>query len=152
MERKLFVLTLSAVFLPYAVVTAPTMIESVNQFWLFPFWTYIHDLWEWMELGIIFPAYIYPKPLALFYLGLVWLSIGLITSLFTFRVWYDQVKIQIMKRDIIMVLIIQVILTMLIVSAYWDSLMGPLIIPLPLHTAVVSILLFHRQNIIKSAT
>ena len=146
MNGKLLVLALSAVFLPYAVVTTPTMTEGMVQFWLFPFWIYFHDFWMWHGLGMIIPTYIPTLPSVLFYLGLVWFVVALIVSLSMFRVWHDQVKIQSLQKISILVLVTQIILTISLVFVYWDSIMTPLIIPLPLHTSFASILLFHRQN------
>ena len=142
LKGRLLALTLSAVLLPYGVVTAPTMIESVNQFWLFPFWIYLHDLWMWQGLGIIIPTYIPTLPSILFYLGLVWFVVALIVSMSMFQIWENQVKIQALQKAFIVVLVVQVILTVFFVFVYWDTLMTPLIIPLPLHTAFASILLF----------
>lgn len=146
LRGRLFILTIASIFLPYGVVVSPTAIESVLQFWLFPFWMYVNDFGFWMGLGAIVPAFTTSFPAVLVILGFTWFAVAIIIGVFLFRFWEEQTRMQWIQRILFGVLIAQSILTILLLLLFWDTLMAPIIIPLPLHTAFAFVSAKLRSN------
>jgi len=152
MERSHFpvIAVLTSILLPYGVVTTQSMIESTNQFWLFPLLIYVHDFGNWLGYGIIIPA-ILPSdidpplpPIS----GIVWCAIGLYTSLLLYQFYKSRRDARSVWLPTLIALIIQAATTS-ILSFFVVREWSPIIVPLPLHFLIV--LYFTRIQIQKEA-
>ena len=131
-----------SLFLPYGVIEVPTWIFSTNQFWLFPFWYYVHDFGVWLGNGVwhfLFPFPWHEFPLVL--LGLMWFVLGLSTS----RLLHEFYIGQIQRLQVVLLLVgaffSQMIMTSLVllhVYIYGASITH--LNPLPVHTLLVLLL------------
>ncbi len=131
----------SSAFLPYGVVTTDTAAMSTNQYWLFPFWMYLHGFGEWLGLGIIIPPFVPAYPLPLLFLGLLWIVLGFYICRVLHQFYAGQIEAKSAWLSTLGVLVFQIIMTISVVlvaiSGYWII----LIIPLPIHTLIVMVLL-----------
>ena len=132
----------SSAFLPYGVVTTDTPIMSTTQFWLFPFWIYLHDFGEWLGLGvIIIPPFMPTSPFPLLSLGLLWCALGFYVGGILHRFYAGQIKAKAAWSSTLHVLVFQIIMTifidLIVIPGYWNI----LVIPLPIHTLIVIVLL-----------
>ena len=132
---------ISSAFLPYGVVTTNSWGMSTNQFWLFPFWMYLHDFGEWLGLGVIIPPFVPTYPLPLLFLGLLWCALGFYTGKVLHRFYAGQIETKIAWLSTLTVLVFQIIMTistvLIAMSDYWII----LVIPLPIHSLIVLVLL-----------
>lgn len=136
----LFVMASSA-FLPYAVVTTGTEIGTTNQYWLFPFWRYVHDFGVWLGPGRIIPPFASTYPLPLLFLGWLWCALGFYTG-WILRLFYArQIEAKIAWFSTLIVLVFQTIMTIPIVSVAISNRWNIPVIPLPIQTIIVIALL-----------
>ncbi|MGY5861227.1 MAG: hypothetical protein RTU09_02470 [Candidatus Thorarchaeota archaeon] len=131
----------SSAFLPYGVVTAHTLIESTIQFWLFPFWMYVHDFGNWIKVGIIWLSFVPTYPLPLLILGLLWTILGFYICRILHRFYEGQVEAKSAWVLVLRVLVFQIIMTISIALVVMTGYMVVLVIPLPIHTVIVIVLL-----------
>lgn len=140
MERPHFpiIVVLTSILLPYGVVTTQSMIESTNQFWLFPLWMYVHDFGTWLGYGIIIPAILPsvvapPLPPSS---GIIWCVLGLYTSLLLYQFYKNRRDARSVWLPTLIAMIIQAGTTMILgffVLREWS----PVTVPLPLHFLIV---------------
>jgi len=130
----------SSVFLPYGIVTTDTPIMSTNQFWLFPFWMYLHDFGEWLGLGVIIPPFVPVFPFPLLFLGLLQIMLGFYIYRVLHRFYAGQIEAKTAWLSTLGVLVFQTIMTVFIVFISMSDWII-LVIPLPIHTLIVIVLL-----------
>ncbi|MCK4567570.1 MAG: hypothetical protein KAU48_09705 [Candidatus Thorarchaeota archaeon] len=130
----------SSAFLPYGVVTTDTAGMSINQFWLFPFWMYLHDFGNWLGFGVIIPPFVPAFPLPLLFLGLLWIMLDFYICRVLHRFYAGQIKAKAAWLSTLGVLAFQTIMTAFIVFISMSDWII-LVIPLPIHTLIVIVLL-----------
>ena len=130
----------SSAFLPYGMVTAGTGIMTTNQYWLFPLWMYVHDFGNWLGFGGIFLPFVPTYPLPLLFLGLLWIMLGFYLCWILHRFHEGQIEAKSAWLSTLGVLAFQIIMTAFIAFiAMSDWII--LVIPLPIHTLIVIVLL-----------
>jgi hypothetical protein len=130
----------SSAFLPYGAVTAHTGLMSTNQYWLFPFWMYVHDFGNWLGFGGIMLPFVPLYPLPLLFLGLLWIILGFYTCRVLHRFYAGQIEAKSAWLSTFGVLVFQIIMTASIVFIAMSDWIV-LNIPLPIHTLIVIVLL-----------
>ncbi|MCK4279675.1 MAG: hypothetical protein KAW94_03770 [Candidatus Thorarchaeota archaeon] len=139
-SRMPLIVMASSVFLPYGIVTTDTPIMSTNQFWLFPFWMYLHDFGNWLGFGVIIPPFVPAFPLPLLFLGLLWIMLGFYICRVLHRFCVGQIEAKSAWLSTLGVLVFQTIMTVFIVFILMSDWII-LVIPLPIHSLIVLILL-----------
>jgi len=130
----------SSAFLPYGVVTTDTPAMSTNQFWLFPFWMYLHDFGNWLGFGVIIHPFVPAYPLPLLFLGLLWIILGFHICRVLPRFYAGQIEAKSAWLSTLGVLVFQIIMTAFIVFIVMSDWII-LVIPLPIHSLIVLVLL-----------
>ncbi len=130
----------SSTFLPYGAVTAHTGLMSTNQYWLFPFWMYVHDFGNWLGFGGIMLPFVPLYPLPLLFLGLLWIILGFYTCRVLHRFYAGQTEAKPAWLSTLSVLVFQIIMTAFIVFIVMSDWII-LVIPLPIHSLIVLVLL-----------
>ncbi|TFG28348.1 hypothetical protein EU527_17440 [Candidatus Thorarchaeota archaeon] len=126
--------------MPYGVVTTSSMIESNNQYWIFPLWTYIHDFGNWLDLGVIIPPFLPSFSLLLPIVGLIWCVLGLYTAMILNQFYNGQRDAKSVWLPTIYLLVLQVIVTTVLGFVVWHVWLI-LVIPLPFHYLIILLLL-----------
>lgn len=140
-SRVPLLVIVSSAFLPYGVVITDTPIMITNQFWLSPFWMYLHDFGNWLGFGVIIPPFVPAFPLPLLFLGLLWIMLGFYTCRVLHRFYAGQIKAKSAWLSTLGVLVFQIIMTISVVLVAMSGYMTILVIPLPIHTLIVIALL-----------
>jgi hypothetical protein len=146
-SRGPFIAVASSIFLPYGVVTSNTAIETQNQFWLFPFWMYVHDFGNWMGYGRIVPPLLTTTtyPLLVLFLGIIWFAFGFCISMALYRFYSNQMQARLVWLPALSMLTLQICLTTIAAFIIWSGWIV-YVIPLPLGALVVLFLLWFEMR------
>ncbi len=139
-SRLPHIATASSILLPFGFVTTSTMIETSNQFWLFPLWTYVHDFGNWFGFGVIIPPFSPLFPLLWSILGLIWCVLGLSISKALHQFYASQRDAKSVWLPTIRLLVLQIIVTIIVNFITWYGWLI-VVVPLPLHFLIVLYLL-----------
>jgi hypothetical protein len=147
MERKSLItsiVVLTSILLPYGVVTADTPAMTINQYWLFPLWIYLHDFGNWLGFGTIIPPFLTSFSVIPSIAGLIWCVLGIFLAMNLNQVFRGQIDAKTVWTRAVYLLVVQVLLTIglsLIVWAIWII----LVVPTPFYILFV-IGVLHNQN------
>lgn len=129
----------SSILLPYGMLTAGTPIMITNQYWFFPFWTYIHDFGNWLEFGHIIPAFTPSFSLLPPIMGLVWFILGLYVSIALHQFYSGNIDAKSVWLPTLCILVLQMLVTIIVGFIVWNRWLD-LVVPLPLHFLIVLVL------------
>ena len=102
---------------------------------------YVHDFGDWLGFGGIIPPFVPYYPLPLLFLGLLWIVFGFYTCRVLHRFYAGQVEAKSAWLSTLGVLVFQTIMTISVVLVAMSDYMIILVIPLPIHTLIVIVLL-----------
>lgn len=94
-----------------------------------------------MGFGVIVPPIVPAYPLPLLLLSLLWVILGFYTCRVLHRFYTGQIKAKSAWLSTLGVLVFQIIMTISVVLIVMSGYMAILVIPLPIHTLIVVVLL-----------
>ena len=145
-SRLPFISILTSVLLPYGVVVADTPIMTMNQYWLFPLWTYLNDFGNWLGFGTIIPPFLPSFSIIPSIAGLIWCVLGIYLARNLDQVYKDQIDAKIVWTRAVYLLIVQVLATIGLSVLVWNIWII-LILPVPLHFLIILVLIYmHNED------
>lgn len=151
-SRILLITSMTSILLPYGIITTSTISMAINQYWLFPLWTYLHDFGNWLGFGIIIPPILPTFSFLQLVIGLILCVLGFYIAIILNQYYRGKREAKSVWQPTIGLLVLQVMVVALFSFTIGYG-MTFFSIPLPLHCLLVlSLVRFQIKKINNAAT